>query len=155
MCNTKHLFPLCHTNPGKLHPISSTPQTSQGCAGSSLPLSSALEGTAPRSMELQRVSWRDKTSAKQHFNSQRKSSDPWLGLGGRSITRKQTAPKTKAATGIRIVFFWFWEKMTQAEGKLLSKLLGLSCDPSRDFITSQAEAEQFQGQNKCRWLFHC
>lgn len=139
MCNTKHLFPLCHTNPGKLHPISSTPQTSQGCAGSSLPLSSALEGTAPRSMELQRVSWRDKTSAKQHFNSQRKSSDPWLGLGGRSITRKQTAPKTKAATGIRMEYFsgfgrrWLRQRVSSCPSSLDSCVIpaGISSLPRR------------------------
>lgn len=32
---------------------------------------------------------------------------------------------------------------------------GLWYDPSRDLLTPQVEAEQFQGQGRCRWLFHC
>lgn len=91
MCYTKPLFPPCHPKPGKLHPLPRHPRDVLG-AVSPCPVLGKEQpqgyGAAEGILDRQNIS-------KGEFNRQRKSSEPWLTLGRRSIRRHQQLPSQR------------------------------------------------------------
>lgn len=149
MCSTKHLFPLCHPKAGELHPLPSTPRHPRAVLGAS----PSVQGFGKSSLKgcgVAECVFSGQDISKGAFEQ---PETELRAPGGRSITGHQTAPKPKQPLELGWSIFLVLGEDDSGRGWALVSL-GFGAIPA-GFSHCPGEVEPFQGQNRCRWLFHC